>query len=350
MSFLNNESSFLERSIKSNILLLFLIVNVSVLSAQITTSGSETKANTTTTNSQQHARVAMDGSGNYLIVWESDEQDGHKYGIFGQWYNADGTTNGSEFQVNTVTENDQRFPAVAVTEDGRSSIVWMEDEEDGSGWTVKCRIYNSSHASVTSAFSIRTSSNGQQRWPDVHMDASGNSIITWTQVSNDLLTYLVYANVRDASGNDVVSTFQVNDASSSFNGYSKAAAEENGDFAIVWQSLGSDVAGTHGILCERFNSSGTSQGTEFTVNTTGGGNQTSPDIAMDSTGNFTVVWTSAGQDGDGDGIYGQRYTECRSNRWFRVSSINNYFGFSESPVDRHVKRRFLCCCVEQLWN
>ena len=72
MFFLKYESLFQSINKKSNAMLLFLIANVSIVSAQITTSGSETKANTTTTNSQQHARVAMDGSGNYLIVWESE--------------------------------------------------------------------------------------------------------------------------------------------------------------------------------------------------------------------------------------------------------------------------------------
>ncbi|MBL4708666.1 MAG: SprB repeat-containing protein, partial [Flavobacteriales bacterium] len=331
MNISTQDSKFFGLLQKSNIMLLFLFLSSSILSAQIVNIGGDTLVNTTTVNSQQNAKVAMDDDGNYLVVWESDGQDGDGFGVYGQWYDADGTLNGSEFQVNSITENDQRFPAVAVTEDGRASIVWVEDEEDGSGWTLNCRIYRSSHTAITTAFSIRTSSNGQQRWPDVHMDNSGNTYVTWTQVSNDLSTYTIYAQVRNSIGVDLTGIITINDVSSSFNGYSKIGVEENGDFAVTWQILGSDNATTHGILCERFNSAGVSQGTEFQVNTEVSGYQISPDIAMDSTGNFTVVWTSAGQDGDEDGIYGQRYTNAGAtdDSEFQISTTTA--GFQNHP-------------------
>jgi len=42
-------------------------------------------------------------------------------------------------------------------------------------------------------------------------------------------------------------------------------------------------------------------GSEFQVNTYTTGAQYFPSVAMDATGNFVVVWTSSGQDGDGPG-------------------------------------------------
>ena len=50
-----------------------------------------------------------------------------------------------------------------------------------------------------------------------------------------------------------------------------------------------------------------SQGGEFRINTTTAGDQTYPAVAMDSAGDFTVTWTSSGQDGSAGGIYAQRY-------------------------------------------
>jgi hypothetical protein len=46
---------------------------------------------------------------------------------------------------------------------------------------------------------------------------------------------------------------------------------------------------------------------EFRVNTTTAYYKESPCIAMDAAGNFVIAWTDYGQDGDGDGIYAQRY-------------------------------------------
>ncbi len=45
----------------------------------------------------------------------------------------------------------------------------------------------------------------------------------------------------------------------------------------------------------------------FSVNTYTPGDQDSPSTAMDADGNFVVAWSSYGQDGDGYGVYAQRY-------------------------------------------
>jgi hypothetical protein len=62
-----------------------------------------------------------------------------------------------------------------------------------------------------------------------------------------------------------------------------------------------------GIYAQRYNSSGVAQGGEFQVNTTTTSDQTEPSVAMDAAGNFVIAWTDYSQDGDGDGIYAQRY-------------------------------------------
>jgi hypothetical protein len=37
--------------------------------------------------------------------------------------------------------------------------------------------------------------------------------------------------------------------------------------------------------------------------------QYSPAVAADALGNFVIVWRSIGQDGSGDGVFGQRYNQ-----------------------------------------
>ncbi len=64
-----------------------------------------------------------------------------------------------------------------------------------------------------------------------------------------------------------------------------------------------------GIYAQRHSVLGLPTGGEFRVNTTTTNDQTDPAVAVHRiTGDFFVTWTSAGQDGSGLGIYGQRYT------------------------------------------
>ena len=82
--------------------------------------------------------------------------------------------------------------------------------------------------------------------------------------------------------------------------------DDSGDFVIAWHSQGQDDPGdatTGGIFAQLFDSAGNKQFTEFRVNATAPGEQTTPAIAMSADTDFTVAWAADGQDGDGLGVY-----------------------------------------------
>ncbi len=67
--------------------------------------------------------VAVDGDGDFIITWSSGGE------VFAQYYNADGTADGSEFQVNDEGGN----PAVAVDGDGNFIITWSATDGQDPG-------------------------------------------------------------------------------------------------------------------------------------------------------------------------------------------------------------------------
>ena len=136
------------------------------------------------------------------------------------------------------------------------------------------------------------------------MDANGNSIVTWESAGVG-----VFAQRFDVNGNKVGSEFRI-DSSTTSQSTPNVAMDANGDFVIVWTSSGQDATGSLGIYAQRYNNQGVAQGTPFRVNTTVAGDQQYPAVAMDQLGNFTVTWTSSGQDGSGQGVYAQRYTSA----------------------------------------
>ena len=69
------------------------------------------------------------------------------------------------------------------------------------------------------------------------------------------------------------------------------AMNANGDFVVVWESAGQDGSGL-GVFGQRYDKNGITQGGEFQVNTFTTGDQRTPSVTMDANGNFVVVWNS----------------------------------------------------------
>ena len=80
----------------------------------------------------------------------------------------------------------------------------------------------------------------------------------------------------------------------------------DGDFVVVWQSY-HDGSGA-GVFGQRFSSAGVAQAGEFLVNTHVTSHQFRGDVSADADGDFVVVWTSQDQDGDGYGVFAQRFS------------------------------------------
>ncbi len=62
---------------------------------------------------QQNPSVAIDTSGDFIVVWESDKQDGDKYGIVARHFKANNSAYESEQIINIETNGDQLAPSVA---------------------------------------------------------------------------------------------------------------------------------------------------------------------------------------------------------------------------------------------
>jgi len=82
------------------------------------------------------------------------------------------------------------------------------------------------------------------------------------------------------------------------------AMSPSGDYVVVWSSLNQDGDGW-GVYGQRFDKSGAAQGIEFRISETTTGDQQDASVAMDTAGNFVVTWT-AGATGSED-VYLRRY-------------------------------------------
>ncbi len=118
--------------------------------------GPEFQVNTYPTGNQFDPSVAADGAGNFVVVWSSPGQDGSGYGIFGQRFNSSGAKVGPEFQVNTYTTSTQQDPSISADGADNFLIVWNSNSQDGSGFGVFGQRLDRLGNKVGSEFQINT--------------------------------------------------------------------------------------------------------------------------------------------------------------------------------------------------
>jgi hypothetical protein len=83
----------------------------------------------------------MDSNGNFVITWQSGGQDGDGDGIFAKRYDPNGIPQDAEFQVNINTTNNQWWPSTAMDSNGDFIIAWQSWEQDGDDWGIFARLY-----------------------------------------------------------------------------------------------------------------------------------------------------------------------------------------------------------------
>ena len=146
--------------------------------------GSEFQVNTYTTNDQQ-SPVGGDGRGRRLRGGLEQRQPGRRRRTASSpgASRARGAALASEFQVNTYTTDDQRYPAVALDADGDFVVVWAGSSQDGS---TELASGSSPSASPAPARAVGSRVPGQHlhhqlrpALPSVAMDADGDFVVAW---------------------------------------------------------------------------------------------------------------------------------------------------------------------------
>jgi hypothetical protein len=154
------------------------------------TAGTEFRVNTITSGHQTDVSVAMDADGDFVIVWQSNANGSE---IVAQRYSNTGATVGSEFQVNTYTTYQQQLPVVAMDSDGDFVICWESNDQDGDDYGVYVQRYDNTGATVGSEFQMSTHTSAAQILSSIAMDSDGDFVVSWQSGYQDGDNYGIYA-------------------------------------------------------------------------------------------------------------------------------------------------------------
>jgi predicted outer membrane repeat protein len=142
--------------------------------------GSEFQVNTTSAGNQDRPALAIRSGGTFVIAWTSDDGlDGDKSGIFAQRYAADGTALGGEFQVNSHTSESQSRPAMAFDATGELVVVWQSNDQDGDKNGIFAQRYDDNGAPIGQEYRINGTASGEQIQPAVAAGPSGYHVVAW---------------------------------------------------------------------------------------------------------------------------------------------------------------------------
>ena len=267
--------------------------------------GPEFRVNTYTTLAQAAPSAAVDSGGGFVVVWQSQYQDGSSYGVFGQRFAVAGTPLGGEFRINTYTPLFQGDPSVGGADgSGNFVVVWQSNPgQDGSQGGIFGQRYAATGAPLGAEFRVNTYTTGNQSLPSAAVSLSGPFGVVWR--STDGSAYGVVGQRFAVSGAPLSAEFRVNTYTTQAQTPTGVATDSVGNFVVVWQSA--QDGSLQGVFAQRFAVSGAPVGPEFQVNTYTLDEQVNAAVDMDGAGNFVVMWQSRGQDGSAEGIFGQRY-------------------------------------------
>jgi hypothetical protein len=289
--------------------------------------GNEFQINDAVQGAQQAPRIVFNpASGEYVVAWQSQGQDGDGNGVFVRRYDSSGNAIGSEFLVNSHTDGDQANPVVAGLPDGGFVVLWESLAQDGESFGVFGQRFDSSAAPAGAEFQTNTYTTNSQETPEVCADAAGNVLVVWESREQDGDNAGIFGQRYDASMNALGGEFQVNTFTASLQGAPRLACQPTagGDRVVMWESLGQEGGFDRGIFAQRLAADGSRIGSEFQVNEYAPYHQSVPAASVHADGSFVVAWGSNTQDGEGMGVFLRRF-DSGGSALGSESQVNTFF-------------------------
>jgi hypothetical protein len=147
--------------------------------------GDEFQVNTYTADDQYDIAVNVNATGGAVVVWSSLGQDGSGLGVYARRYSASGDALGEEFRVNTIVDGDQNDPSVSSDVEGNFVVVWESEAQDGNAAGVFGRRYGSTGEPLGDEFQVNVYSTSRQVGPSVSYNSPGQFVVVCTCFGQD---------------------------------------------------------------------------------------------------------------------------------------------------------------------
>jgi len=291
------------------------------------TTNSDVLVNTFMNNFQINPALTVLNNSNVVIVWASFNQAGSNslQDVYGQIFTPAGVKVGANFLINQFISFNQRSPAVAPLKNGGFVVAWVSEQErtafnlggidDTNGSPpavvgspsvdIYARLYSSNGVAQGNEFLVNIDSKSCAN-PSVATVSDGSFMVAWGE--KDVVvtdnSWDIYARTFSSAG--VGGTAVRVNSHLYGDQYVPRISAMGGDYLIVWTSLGQDGS-LEGVFGQFVHEDGSLVGGEFRVNTTTAGQQMQPAVASDGAGQFLVVWSGFTFSFASMDLFAQRY-------------------------------------------
>jgi len=251
---------------------------------------------------QQNPAVAVQSTGGAAFAWESSEATGHR--VYVRFINGSGIFVTGDIAASDLVTGSQSRPVLAVLPDDSVILVWSELDRDGSMEGIFGQKFSTQGARLGLTFQINQITRLNQRSPAICSLGNGNFAVAWiSEEERHSDSVDIYARLFNSNGNGLASEFRLNDNEKICANPALAAC--NGGFRAAWSSRTLHV-GEDGwdIETRTFDLNGGAKGVSEIANNTTHGDQFIPKVASIGPRQM-IVWTSFGQDGADEGIFGR---------------------------------------------
>ena len=301
--------------------------------------GSNFLINSTIPYAQTRPVVTWKNAGGFIVVWDSWMQDGGDRGVFARFFDADGNPVSGEIQVNTNTAYSQARPAIALTTNDEFVIVWESWKQDivtPSGYGLFGQRFDSAGNKLGSEFQINTFTNDYQWLGDIEAFDDGSFVVAWCSWEQDGDDGGIYLQRFDAQANKLSGEIRVNSSTAYYQWLPKIVKMTSENFAVIWSSWKQD-GDREGIYTKIYSKSGRELTLETQVNVTSSSFQWEPAaIGGNNENEMVAVWSSWGQYNHDYEVIGRRIALTSPTGFMNPSIITRVNGRTSSEFIIHV--------------
>jgi hypothetical protein len=292
----------------------------------------------TTNYTQFSAKVGVNDSGNFIIVWRDLRNSNSN--VKGQRFNSNAGFLGINFTINSNPDS-SLLPNIAVTKNGNFCVSWLEvNSSIPNSSKMKCRLFNNNSTPLTGEILLNDSSGNFFGAPSIGVNSRNEFIIVWEQRG-------IRFQKIDSIGNKIGINIKVNDYTGfSGTGYPEVTVRHDDSFIITWNDTrppaGPDADDIYFQIFDRF---GNRIGINQKVNddTSMINQQRFPHISSDTTNKFIIAWNDDRLDNSHNEVYAQRYSDGGNKLGlnFRVTQSSTIYTKGVCNVSKKPNGEFL---------